>query len=445
MENNIIVSDFLDNEYKDYAMYTIEQRAIPNLCDSFKTINRKVIYTGLKTVRSSSNKVSTLAGNVIVHAKYHHGNVSCEDAIVTMAQDFKNNLPLFDRIGQFGSLRAPFASASRYISVKLSKNFDLIYRDHDLLEYVIDENEQIQPMFYLGIIPMILINGGSGIAVSVASNILNREPKNVIKECLSYLKNGKVGFLKPHVNDFTGTFTVDEENHKKWYIKGHFKIENTSTVRVTELPPSVTYEKFEEILDNLMDKKTITNWDNQGKGKGIINYVVKFNRENLASMTEADISKILKLTDQVTENFTVLDENGKLKIFDSAQDILKYFMDFRLTYYHKRKTFQVTKLEKEIKNISEKARFIKLVIDNKIQVSKKSKDEITAQLVKNKFEMIDDTYNHLLYIPIYNLSNEKYNEMLNQIESKNVEIDVIKKSDPKQTYITELEELYKKL
>lgn len=445
MENNIIVSNFLDNEYKDYAMYTIEQRAIPNLCDSFKTINRKVIYTALKTVRNSSNKVSTLAGNVIVHAKYHHGNVSCEDAIITMAQDFKNNLPLFDRIGQFGSLKAPFASASRYISVKLSNVFDLIYRDNDLLEYVVDENETIQPLYYLGIIPMILINGGSGIAVSVASNILNREPKNVIKECLSYLKNGKVGVLKPHINGFAGTFTVDKDNHKKWYIKGKFVIENTTTVRVTELPPSVTYEKFEEILDNLLDKKTISNWDNQGKGKGVINYIVKFTRENLATLAETDIEKMLKLTDQVTENFTVLDEHGKLKIFESSQEILKYFMEFRLGFYQKRKDFQISKIKNDISKLENRTKFIKGVIDGKISINNKKKVDIEADISKMKIDKFDDSYEYLLTMPIYNLTKEKYDEYLSEIKNKKEKLKEVEASIPKEVYISELEDLYKKL
>jgi DNA topoisomerase-2 len=444
--SDISVSDFMEKDYKDYALYVLEQRAISSVADGQKPVMRKILHAADKTLRNSHNKVSNFAGVVISSTNYHHGNVSCEDAIIKMNQEFRNNLVLLEKIGQFGSRLngGDSNSSSRYISTRLHKNFDLIFKDKDLLEYKEEEGMTIEPKYYLPLIPIALLNGDSGIALGHSMNIMNRDPKEMTKDCISLLKNKKLSEQIPCINTFSGTFTRDTENHKKWYVKGILNIDNASTISITEIPPSLTLETLENHLDDLQFKKLITSWDDISS-KNDFRYIVKMNKEKLSSMNEDQLYKMFKLVDIKTENFTLLDEHGKIKVFETSHEITEYFVNFRLTYYHKRKTFQVTKLEKEIKNISEKARFIKLVIDNKIQVSKKSKDEITAQLVKNKFEMIDDTYNHLLYIPIYNLSNEKYNEMLSQIESKNVEIDVIKKSDPKQTYITELEELYKKL
>lgn len=439
----IKVSEFLNNEYRDYSFYVIESRAIPSLVDSFKNVQRKIIYVSDKNVRTVSNKVATLAGKVISDAQYHHGNVSCEDSIINMGQDFKNNLSLFEKIGQFGTLKAPEASASRYISVKLSKDFDLVYKDNDLLEYKIEEGEKIEPKYYLPIIPMVLINGGSGIAVGFSTNILNREVKPLIKDCISYLKGGKIGKLPPYINTFAGTFKNDEENHKKWYIKGKYEIVNTTTLKVTELPPSMTYEKWEEYLDTLYDKKLITNWENVGKG--VIDYVVKFNRESLASLSDIDLDKMLKLTDQVTENFTVLDEFGKLKIFESAEEILKYFCDFRLTYYDKRKAFQLNKIKEDIIKFNMRYKFVKLVIDGKIIINNKKKEDIIKQIDSNSIDMIDDSYDYLLNMPIYSLSKEKLDELSENIKKKKEEEKIIKASVPKEVYISELEELYKKL
>ncbi len=443
IDKSVTVSDFLKNEYKDYSFYVIESRAIPSVVDGFKPTQRKIVYVSDKNIRSVSNKVATLAGKVISEAQYHHGNVSCEDSIVNMAQDFKNNLSLFERIGQFGSLKSPNASASRYISVKLSNVFDLIYKDNELLKYKYDEGHKIEPEYYLPIIPMVLINGGSGIAVGFSTNILNREAKQVIKDCISYLKSGKIGDLKPSINEFSGTFVRDEDNHKKWFISGKFIVENTSTVRVSELPPSMTYEKFEEHLDSLYDKREISAWENLGKGN--IDYVIKFTREKLSSMSETQIDKMLKMTDQVTENYTVLDEFGKLKIFDNVKDVLKYFVDFRLTYYQKRKDYQLNKISNDITRLDNRAKFVKAVISGDIVINNKKKEDIVKQIEKQKIDKIDDGYEYLLSMPIYSLSKEKYEELQQSIKNKKEEYKSIKASIPKETYMSELEELLKKL
>ncbi len=443
MKKQINVSDFLKKEYKDYSYYVIENRAIPSIIDGFKPTQRKIIFVSDKSIRTVSNKVATLAGKVISDAQYHHGNVSCEDAIVNMAQDFKNNLPLFEKIGQFGSLKSPIASASRYISVKLADSFDLVYKDDELLEYKVDEGHSIEPKYYLPIIPMVLVNGGGGIAVGFSTIILNRDVKHLIKDCTSYLKGGKISDLKPSIGGFSGTFQKDNDNHKKWYIKGKYTIDNTSTVKVNELPLSMTYEKFEEHLDNLFDKREITNWENHGKGN--IDYVIKFSREKLASLNNTDIEKLLKLTDQVTEIFTVLDETGKLKIFESSEEILKYFVDFRLKYYQKRKDFQLKKIKEDIFKMENRALFIKGVIENKIEIKNKKKEDIVKDIMKLKIETFNDSYDYLLSIPIFSLSKEKWDEFQKSIKDKKYEEKIIKASIPKDVYLLELEELLKKI
>ena len=443
MMKDIKISDFLNTEYKEYSMYVIESRALPNVIDGFKNSQRKAIYVANRNIRAVSNKVATLAGKIISESLYHHGNVSIEDTIIVMAQEFKNNLPLFERIGQFGSLKAPTASASRYISVKLSKNFDLIYKDLELLEYKIEEGQSIEPYFYLPIIPMVLINGGSGIAVGFATNILNRDSKVIIKDCISYIKKGKISELKPQIDTFSGTFTKDIDNHKKWYISGKYTKVNTTTIRIDELPPSMTYEKFEDLLDILLDKKIIINWENLGKG--VINYVIKMERSKLASMKDVDILKMFKLTDQITENFTVLDEFGKLKIFDTAEDILKYFVNFRLSYYQKRKDYLLAKIRSDITKMENRALFIKGVIEKKIEVNNKKQLDIIKDIVKLKIEKFNDSYDYLLSMPIYSLTYEKWLEFQNNIKIKISEEANIKLSIPKEVYIKELEELLKKV
>lgn len=457
---NISVSGYLKKEYKGYAYYVIEGRALPSVIDGLKPTGRKIIFTANRHIKSVSNKVATLAGKVISDAQYHHGNVSCEGAIVNMTQEFKNNLPLFSRIGQFGSLKAPFASASRYISVKLSNNFDLVYKDTELLNYKIEEGVKIEPEFYLPIIPMVLVNGGSGIAVGYASNILNRDVKDITKKCINYLDGKRLQKVKPSIDGFRGSFVPSEDIASKWFINGEFKHVNTSTIKITELPPSMTYERIEDHLEELLTGMTkatkekpskptklgrvITNFDNNSKN-GIIEYVVKFTRDDLSKYSDENLMKIFKLTDQVTENFTVLDSDGKLEIFNSAEDILKYFVDFRIVYYDKRKKFLLNKIKNDISKLSNKAKFIKGILDGKIIINKKSKAQIIPQIAKLKIDEFDSSYDYLLAMPIYSLTKEKYDELLSSIKDKKSEEKVIKKSVPKEVYLAELNELHKKL
>ena len=159
------ITNFLSKEYKEFAMYSIEGRAIPSVIDGFKPTQRKIIHISnqvWRTGNEKTKKVFQLAGVVADQAYYHHGNASLENAIITMAQRFKNNAPLLEEEGQFGSLRSPQAGAPRYIGTKLNENFKLLYKDSELLEHKEEEGELIEPKFFLPIIPTVLINGSSG-------------------------------------------------------------------------------------------------------------------------------------------------------------------------------------------------------------------------------------------------------------------------------------------
>ena len=104
------ISEFLSSEYKEFAMYVIEGRAIPSVIDGFKPTQRKIIHISNQTWKTGSEKtlkVFQLSGKVASDCYYHHGDASLSNAIITMAQRFKNNAPLLEEDGQFGSLRSP--------------------------------------------------------------------------------------------------------------------------------------------------------------------------------------------------------------------------------------------------------------------------------------------------------------------------------------------------
>ena len=443
--NQKTISEFLSNDYKEFAMYSIEGRALPSLIDGFKPSQRKILHvanTIWRTGTEKTLKVYQLSGKVASECQYHHGDQSLSASIINMVQKFKNNAPLLEEDGQFGTLRAPNAGAPRYIGTKLSQNFRLLYKDFDLLNYKEEEGEIIEPNYFLPIIPTVLVNGSSGIAVGFATNILNRDVKSITDACIRLLNSKPITEITPSQNGFNGEYRQDKENHKKWFLRGKFEKVNTSTVKVTELPPSMTYEKYDEILDRLVDEKVIVSYDDNCKEN--IEYVIKFTRSELEKYDDEKLIKLLRLEETSTEIFSTLDENGKLKIFETSSDIIRYFVDFRIGFYEKRKSFVLNKMNSDLKLLSNKGRFIKAILDEKLKVSNIPKANIIEGVEEMGLDKIDGSYDYLMRMPIWSLTKELFEKLKEDFKSKKEDIKKLEETEPKDMYLEDLNELKKK-
>lgn len=447
MNKESTISEYLDRDYLEYAKYVVENRAIPSIIDGLKPTQRKVVFIAdrvWKTGNEKPLKVFQLTGRIAADAHYHHGDKSLNDAIINMAQRFKNSMPLLEEIGQFGSLRAPEAGAPRYVSTKLHPNFRLLYKDFELLNDRYEEGSQIEPEYFLPIIPTVLLNGSSGIAVGHATNILNRNPIDLIECCLKVLSNRPFEDPSPWVNGFSGNISQNPLVSTSWIFSGKYDIKNTTTIDISELPPGITYEKFDNYLNGLEDSRRISTYENNCKSD--INYTIKLSRTDLKSLQTGErLKRFLKMEERQSENFTVLDENGKLKVFKSASDIIEYFVKFRLLFYRKRKEYLIDTLEKELLFISNKARFIKLIIENKLKINNIPKQDIIKSLGLLNFSKIDGSYAYLLSMPIYSLTKEKYKDLLIQESVKNEELLQIRKILPLDMYKKDLNDLKKVL
>jgi DNA topoisomerase-2 len=441
------VTDYLDNDYKEYAVYVVEERAIPSVIDGFKPTQRKVIFVANKVWKNGSEKpmkIFQLAGRVAADAFYHHGDGSLNSAIVGMAQRFKNSMPVLEDIGQFGSLRSPEAAAPRYIATKLHPNFRLLYKDFELLESRYEEGNEIEPKYFLPIIPTVLLNGGSGIAVGFATNILNRNPISLIDACLKSLDGKRYTEPSPWNREFSGNCELVDSEKFSWVFSGNYDIKNTTTVNITELPPSITYEKFDQHLIDLEDSRRIASYENNCKSN--INYVLKFRREDLKMLGDSvRLKRLLKMEERQTENFTVLDEHGKLKIFNSASEIIEYFVQFRLAFYDKRKKYIIDTLNQELTLLSNRARFVKSIIEGKLKINNVPKKEIILYLQTDDFDEINGSYQYLLGMPIHSLTKETYEDLISAVTQKERELEEIKRREPIQMYREDLQELKKAL
>lgn len=441
------IEDFFDNEYLGYSRHVVENRAIPSVIDGFKPSQRKIAFVANRVFKTGGEKplkVFQLAGRIASEAFYHHGGGSLEAAITTMTQEFKNSMPIFQGIGQFGSLRSPEAGAARYIGVKFNDNFRLLYKDFDLVDPQHEEGEEIEPKFFLPIIPTVLLNGGSGIAVGFATNIMNRHPVDLIDACMDKLDGKRIRDLRPWIKGFHGTFNRSPDSPRSWSIRGSYTVKNTSTVEVTEIPPSFTYEKYESYLDGLVDKGVLSSYDDHSSDR--VHYVLKFPRTNLAELQKKNkLDDVLKMREGEGENLTTLDENGKLKVFERAEEIIDYFVDFRLGYYGKRKARLLANLTRQIDLLDAKSQFIDAVIKGRIVVANEKKPDIIKAIEKEGIPKQDESYDFLLGMPIWSLTHEKYAELQQKLDETTKERERVTKTAPEDFYRQDLKDLRKQV
>ena len=184
------ISDVAKNEWLDFAMYTVEARAIPNMIDGLKPVQRFYLYSSIKNSKKDFKKVSAVSG-IISDYGYNHGEQSAAGAGQLMAATWNNNVTLVEGRGSFGTRLIQEAGAPRYVYTRLSENFDKYIKDINLApEHGDPEHEP--PAFYVPIIPLVLVNGTKGIATGFATHILPRDPVDLITACQQYLSTGKI-------------------------------------------------------------------------------------------------------------------------------------------------------------------------------------------------------------------------------------------------------------
>ena len=206
----------------------------------------------------------------------------------------------------------------------------------------------------------------------------------------------------------------------------------------------MTFQKYENHLNSLQEKGLIVSYDdNSSKGT---NFVIKFNRATLQNRIDRGLLEaFLKLNESETENLTCLNEHGKLIIFKNVNDLINYFVNYRLTFYDKRKDYILNDLQFQNHRLSNRARFIKMIIDKKLNLANRPKADIVIDLEKQKFEQIESSFDYLLNMQIQSMTKEKYDALLAEVTENEAEIKRIEAIKPIDMYRTDLKDLRKKL
>lgn len=435
-QNSIVnLVDFFSNEVRNYSIYACA-RAIPSGVDGLKPSQRKVLFGMEKKFNNQEVKVSIASAACMEISAYHHG--SLDGVIVNMSQSFpgSNNMPLLTGIGQFGSRIGPEAAATRYIFTKLSPGYKKIFQpvDNSILEYNDDDGTPIEPKFYLPVLPMVLINGAEGMGTGFATSIMAHNPKSVLEAVKARL-NGKVPKkLVPWYSGFNGSVTkVDGQV----IISGNIEIVNTTTLKITELPIGTFCINYREHLNKMEDKGLIKNYDdNSSEDK--TEFIIKATREYIAAATPESLLKDFRLINKSTENIVVWDEKGKIKRFDSVDDLLIWFVDYRLTRFTDRKNAILNALTADLNKFSDEAEFIKLYLANSTKWSKMQMVDIKASL-GGKFKYV--SLDNLFAIRIASLTADTIKRHLDEIARIGVLITELQAKTERQLYLEALPSL----
>lgn len=434
------LKSIIDNEALAYAMYTVENRAIPNMIDGFKPVQRFVVARAIDLARGNKekfHKLASIAGGV-ADLGYHHGENSAQDAGALMANTWNNNYPLLDGQGNFGSRTVQKAAASRYIFARVGKNFYDVYKDTEYAP-VHEDKEHIPPAFYLPIIPTVLLNGVTGIATGYATSILPHSFNSVKKAVLQVLQEKKVTKPKVEFPEFRGEVVEVEDRYE---IRGTYKFTSRTQMQITEIPYKYDRETYvSKVLDPLEDKGLIS-WDDDCGEHGF-GFKVKFRKEYQLDEDELvrheKIMKDFGLIERRSQNITVINEKGKLRVYENVVDLIKDFVEVRKGFIQKRIDSKIKETEAAFKLALAKATFIKDVIDGVVIIQGKTRKVLTEELEGNK--VYGEYADKLVAMNIFHITSDEAKKLALEARAKKDEHQYWKGTDVVTEYTKDLEAL----
>lgn len=359
MSSLLSISDQINHKYREYALYVLQSRGIPNFYDSLTPVQRII----LENSPSHFNKTIGLVGEVIRTGLYHHGDSSLSGAISKLARPFGCSYQVLEGDGFFGSPVNPSPSAARYTSVRINSEIKTIVNRHQDLN---EKNEEGGHDWLHVEVPVGLLTHVIGIAVGYRSNILPRKLEDIVE----YLE-GKNKILKPHFRDFTGKIFKFENQENVWLIESGFESNASKrTIRIFDLPPVMRYDSFmEKLISKLSSYGYEFKLNNNSQSKcDVTVWFSKIQPKEFQSVVDL----IKKLTQIIVKEDVVLIKDGGVAQFGSVKEYLDAFKIHL-------ETVKLRRLKKDFENLEYDLEFLEAKLKFLIFMSQKKRtnEEIT--------------------------------------------------------------------
>lgn len=390
---SISITNQINTQYREYALYVLQSRGIPNFYDFLTPVQRLI----LENSPSRFNKTIGLVGEVIKTGHYHHGDSSLSGAISKLARPFGCSFSILEGDGFFGSPVNPSPSAPRYTSVKInSKIKEAIDKHKDLNE----PNSEGAYDFIHVEMPVGLLTHMIGIAVGYRTNILPRKMEDIQE----YLQ-GHSKLLKPYFKDFSGKVTKYGSEENVWLIESGVEINNSKrSIRIFDLPPAIRYDSFMIKLENKLENLGF-DYRVENRSQSKCDLTVSFKGIDDLQFTTASES-ITKLAKIIVKEDIVLIKDGGVVEYPSIKDYLDHFRVHLEEVKLKRLKKDSVDMNEELEFLEAKLKFLNFMIQKK-----RNNSEIQGFLKDHSAKIS----NRLQRIEAIKLSSETIEETKNQI------------------------------
>jgi DNA gyrase subunit A len=434
------IEDELKSSYLDYAMSVIVSRALPDVRDGLKPVHRRILYSmqDMGLFRNTAHKKSArIVGDVL--GKYHpHGDSSVYDAMVRLAQDFAMRYPLVDGQGNFGSVDNDPPAAMRYTEARLSAiaEFMLVDLDKDTVDFIPNFDDSLkEPSVLPALLPNLLVNGSSGIAVGMATNI---PPHNLneVADAIALLVDNPEASVDEIMNfikgpDFpTAGIILGKDGIRSAYTTGHGRVVVRAKVHisdipggmgrrqiiVTEIPYQVNKAALVERIAMLMKDKKITGIseirdesDRQG-----MRIVIELKREAQPPQILNQLYKYTAMQSSFFVNMLAL-VDGQPRVI-SLKEALEYYITFRQEVITRRSKFELS-VAKARAHILEG---LKIALDHIDAVIKTIRDSETVEIARKNlmaaFALSEKQSQAILDMQLRRLANLERSKILEEYE-----------------------------
>jgi DNA topoisomerase-2 len=352
--------------------------------------------------------------------------------------------------------------------------------DDHVLEYLEEEGLSIEPKWYCPTLPNVLVNGADGIGVGWSTNIPNYNPREIIANIRKLLRGMAMTDMHPWFKGFMGSIEPNPTEPGRYEVTGVIRKRNDTTIEITELPIKSWTQNYKEFLEELMPKDskkgeetdhTIEDFK-EYHTESSVHFVLTLTPQKMREVEQFGLEKKFKLkTSLATSNMVLFDAEGKIARYNTALDILREFCKLRRKVYVARKSYLVAKLTRETEILSNKARFILMVVKGELELRKKKKAVLLQELKDLKFTPMSQLdaimkgktalnapqeaeastttdgptekseYDYLLNMNLWSLTFEKVEEIKKQLETKKEELQVLQGTTEETMWDRDLEAL----
>lgn len=442
--NTVDIVSLFEESFEEYAMYTIEDRAIPDIRDGLKPVHRKIIYEMLRSKNLHNKptvKVAKIVGQVM--GLWHpHGDVAIKDTLVGLNQIWKKNLPLIDVKGNYGSVYGDKAGAARYIEARLTEEGEKYgtYLKEGIVEYEDNYDGTLKmPKILPAELPYLLINGIEGIAVGFRTLIPPHNPQNVIDTYKHYIRNPKATTkelldilqgpdfpIEGYITNKDDLLNLYETGYGTLKLQGKIEYkEDQKCLQITQVPFTMS-GSIKNIVGELIDK-SLDSKDGKTKaklpfitdvsdysGKDGINIQILIKRGTDPDFAINEILKHSSLRSTMSCSFMGLNER-KIRQY-SLKDYFEEFLEFRLQILRNEHILRFKSI-KERQETLEGYLKLQADIDTVIALAKKSTSKKDLEEKLKELKYTENQARNIASLQIYQINRIDYEKYKTEYDS----------------------------